>query len=496
MHLFLLALVFGILLHDNAVDPDAAATTYGWFELLAVTLLPKLMVGLGYAAACVLTRRRLGTSGAHRALSRLERLGAGARAALLGLYGLDLVMGMLTATRSFIGDPVLIDELLIMLPTLAVMVWMWSAYYPIDRRMREAAMIRRLDMGEPLPPIWTRGQYLLNHLRHNVALVLLPLLALLAWMDLLGMAQRRAWVVMPEGLWVVLQLAGVACVMLLAPLVIRHVWNTTPLPDGPLREHLTAMCRRHRVGVRELLLWHTFGGMINAAVMGLIAPVRYILLTDALLERMPREQVEAVMAHELAHVRRHHLFWLLMAAMGLGGTLELIAQQSVVLWEVVVPQQEAQPILVMASVIDPLLTLLDDPHTWVVLALGPAVAAWAAGFGWVSRRFERQADTFAVQHLVREQATPQRDAADRIVVDPASALVMIQALQAVADLNHIQPSRRSWRHGSIAWRQDYLRSIVGLPVDRLPIDRTVRRINTVSLVLVAAMGVAMMLLSA
>ena len=56
--------------------------------------------------------------------------------------------------------------------------------------------------------------------------------------------------------------------------------------------------------------------MINGAVMGAITPVRYILLTDALLETLPRERVEAVMAHELAHVRRHHIFWLVMAAAG------------------------------------------------------------------------------------------------------------------------------------------------------------------------------------
>ncbi len=492
MHLFLLALVFGILAHDGMIaeatsPPD---TAYGPIELVAVTLLPKLLIGLAYAAACVLTRRRLGKASAHRAIHRLDMIGTIGRTALLGLYGLDLLLGALLALRGVMGNWVLLDELLFMSPTLAVTVWMWASYYPIDRRLRESALIRRLDRGEPLPPIWTRGQYVVNQLRHHVALVLLPLLALVAWIDVLGMVKERQWLVIAEWAWVLLQLAGVAGVMLLAPLVIRHVWDTSPLPEGPLREHLMAMCRRHRVGVRELLLWHTYGGMINAAVMGLVSPVRYILLTDALLDRMPRDQVEAVMAHELAHVRRHHLFWLLLLAVGLGGALELGARGAMaLLWTD--DAAAAQPILVMASALDPIVQLAGDARNWAYLAVGPVVAVWVVTFGWVSRRFERQADTFAVQHLVREQASPQRDAAGRPVVDTGAAIVMIQALQAVAELNHIDPRKKSWRHGSILWRQDYLRSLVGLPIDRLPIDRLVRRLNLASLALAAGLVAAM-----
>lgn len=485
MHLFLLALVFGIFMHDN-VRGEAQATTlsYGGIELLAITMLPKLLVGLAYASACVLTRRRLGQSDSHRAIRRLDRIGTLCRATLLVLYGLDLFLGGLQALRIALGDLVLVDEMLIMLPMLAVLVWMWGAYYPIDRRLRESPMIRLLDDGEPLPPIWTRGQYIVNQLRHHVALILLPLLALMAWTDLLNVARNNGWVVLNEIAWVMLQLSGVAGVMLVAPLVIRHVWDTSPLPQGPLRERLTAMCKRHRVGVRELLLWHTFGGMINAAVMGLIAPVRYILLTDALLDRMPQPQVEAVMAHELAHVRKHHLFWLLLTAGALVAGLEVAAQ---VVLDLLTPTVPQNPIFVRASMVDPLLVWLDDPQNWGVLGVGPAIAVWVLAFGWVSRRFERQADTFAVQHLVREQPSPQRDAEGRVVVDTAAAIVMIQALQAVADLNHIDPQRKSWRHGAITWRQDYLRSIVGLPIEQIPIDRVVPRINLASLLAAGGM---------
>jgi STE24 endopeptidase len=121
----------------------------------------------------------------------------------------------------------------------------------------------------------------------------------------------------------------------------------------------------------------------------------------------------------------------------------------------------------------------------VAIVFGMLAMVWIASFGWVSRRIEREADTFAVRTLAeqaREQATPtdgteETPASNETVIDEAPARQMIDALQRVADLAHIDPHRRSWRHGSIAWRQQYLRGLIGQPLDRLPIDRTVRLIR-------------------
>ena len=37
--------------------------------------------------------------------------------------------------------------------------------------------------------------------------------------------------------------------------------------------------------------------------------------------------------------------------------------------------------------------------------------------------------------------------------------------------------RKSWRHGSIVWRAAYLRTLIGTPIGRCDIDRTIRRIR-------------------
>jgi hypothetical protein len=207
--------------------------------------------------------------------------------------------------------------------------------------------------------------------------------------------------------------------------------------------------------------------MINAAVMGLIGPLRYVLLTDALLESMDADQVEAVMAHEVAHVRRHHMPWMVVALVAalLVGVMTLNLPLLAIGAAGVVPQSWVPPMWLEV----------------VLLVLELAVAL--AVFGWVSRRFERQADTFAVQHL---SGMGRPDLERAATISPHAAVAMSAALERIAHLNALDPRQRSWRHGSIAWRQAYLASIIGRPLGDLAIDRVVRRIKLVAGLVVAA----------
>ena len=373
------------------------------------------------------------------------------------LYAHDLGIGGLEYIRIQIGNLILIDELLVIAPSLAMIAFGWWAFYPVDRQLREAMLIRRLDEALPIHPIWTRGQYLLSQFRHQMAPILVPLLILLAWFELVQ--TRMTGPVWGINVQQLLLLLGAGGIFLFTPVMIRHIWQTQPLPQGQMRDRLTQMCRAHRVGVRELLLWHTFGGMINAAVMGLFAPIRYILLTDALVESLPARQVEAVMAHEVAHVRRHHLFWLLAAAVALAAGLQ-------VFWSDVLTLMGS---LSCSGYLkgSPLLIWMGDQKSVVLWA---TAGSWFAVFGWVSRRFERQADTFAVQHLSYNGAANESEQTDPSVSAEAVA-TMNNALLAAAELNQTAPQKRSWRHGSMAWRRNYLRSLIGRPVHKLSIDR-------------------------
>jgi len=484
MQVLLIALMLGVFLHDAVNPHELPSVTGGWLALIVFG--PKLVFSGFYVLACRWVLRRLGTPAGPKALKRLDKLTAVMPFAAMLMYAADLVYGALRAVRGPGGarDVVLLDEVLVMLPTLALVFACWWAYYPVDRRLRTASLFARADRGLPVYEIWSRGQYLLAQLRHQVVLFLAPLLAIYAWAETVrwlggGLTAGRGGLgLVPLYLEPVLTYAGAAVVFLSAPLIIRYIWDTAPLPPGEVRDRLERMCVRHGVKVRDLLLWRTFGGMINAAVMGLTPRLRYILLTDALLDQLHPSRVEAVMAHELGHVRLKHMPWLLGAAIGSLGLLGVAGHG---LYLVLRAEPSAGGGAAAASLLDMLPRLgLTDLQANAVITLFIA-AGWVYLFGWVSRRVERQADTFAVKDAVIE-----RDAADGRPPEPGEtapapgvvthhdAERIIDALEQVAVLNHIPQARRSWRHGSIAKRQAYLRSLVGRRIDGLPIDQQMR----------------------
>ena len=488
MQLLILALFLVLYLHDelSSVLPGISDAP-GWVVLLLWVVGLKVLLAGGYLAACRAALRGIRTPKAAKHLRRIERIGGVYRVGVLVLFAVDLYLGLLVQVRGWIETttgmthPVLVDEFLVMLPTLGMWGVGWCVYYPIERRLREAALLRNLDQGLPIYPVWSRWQYLLSQYRYQVALILLPLLGIIAWTETVGIMVDRQWAWVTaesEPVWTV---AGCLTIFLYAPVIIRLAWDTVPLPEGDLRDHLMSMCRTHGVRIRELLLWRTYGGMINAAVMGLIGPLRFILITDGLLQRMPMHHLEAVMAHELAHVRKRHMIWLLVSALSLMSVVEITA--IVFLASIGIGVDEIDRALTVSSdssgvaVAGSWFGDLNQTHLVLLGTLAGAAAAWAIGFGWVSRRIERQADTFAVVHLARER--------DDDTIQAVDTQTMIDALQDVAELNHIRTEKHSWRHGSIKWRQDYLKGLAGQPVVRLTIDRQMRWMAILSLVVVA-----------
>jgi len=286
----------------------------------------------------------------------------------------------------------------------------------------------------------------------------------------------------------VLVAVGGLSIFAVAPLIIRMVWNTSPMPPGPLRDRLVNLCRTHNVRVRELLLWHTHGGQINGAVMGIFGPLRYILLTDGLVERMDDRAVEAVMAHELGHVRRHHMPWMAICALGTLAAMFVGVERAAAM----IDQQ-----LGWDGLHDAVLSVgLSAPSPHTSAAAGAALLltflGWGAAFGYISRRFERQADTFAVQHLAAQYRDSDDESngandGDRAPRINARAVAdMAGALETVCRLNRSSTSRPSWRHGSVDWRIRHLQSLVGRRIDDCPIDRHVRRLRLLGAALLLA----------
>lgn len=507
MQIYVLLLIMVLLgVGPMAAPPPASMPTWQVVALaVGPYLLPMALAWGGCVWAVGVMRHR--SHRARRAVERLHMGLTGLRWLSLGWYIYTLAgLGWLAWLQANLGDLVLVHELIVLIPPLLVPVVMWWAYYPVERRMREQMLLRQLDRGEPVYAFYRRGPYVLEQVRHQLLLILVPMVLVLLWIDLSERYLLR-WLAVEAYAGAVI-LAGGLAIFAVAPLIIRRVWNTIVMPAGELRERLVGLCRLNGVKVRELLLWRTHTGLVNGAVLGLAPPLRYILLTDGLVEQLSNDQIEAVMAHELGHVRRRHMFWLAVCAFGTLVALFTLADLLLV--------GLAKRGWIDAEAMS--LATWQSPHGDVVSLIisGGAVAAamlgWIALFGYISRRFERQADTFAAQHFAIAQAQGdahphQGDADDADDADaappndqpqpaapptitPHAAEVMAGALLSVASLNAINPARKSWRHGSIDWRAEYLRNLVGTRVDRCQIDRDVRAISyTCGLLLIAALAV-------
>ena len=470
-------LVVALFLHDAYLQGFTPELTPA---LLATWFALKLALALLYLLACRHTHGRLRRNQGSHNLRNLDRITLLYLLSVAISYAGDLATGMLGVVRDRIGDHVILDELVVMLLPIVMLCWAWWAFYPIDRFRKRHAPVEASPSPDVAPPAFhtppTRLQFVIYQLRLQLAIILVPLLFMLAIRESVNFLHEAYPRQISPLLDNTLHFAGIGCVLLFAPVALRYIWDTAPLPPGPLRDRLLTLCKNHRVGVRQLLIWKTYGAMINGAVMGLIAPLRFILLTDSLIERLPQSQVEAVMAHELAHVKRGHILWLFLTTAGTLSLLTLIV--NTIVWFVTdpadkTPIDESDPLVIAVS----FLTMVFIMGTWVAV------------FGWVSRQFERQADTFAVQHNAAEAAgtDPGAHPTASVVITDNAARTMIDALENVAALNYIPPKKRSWRHGSIRWRQMHLQGLVGQRTDQLRIDRTVRRIKFATSAIILAM---------
>lgn len=382
--------------------------------------------------------------------------------AVLGFGWVDLV-------RSTTGDILILDEVLASLPAFLAFIAAWWIFYPFDRSVREAMLIRDLDEGRPLRPPPGRSRWVLQQIRTNLLLLIIPIFLVAMAADA---GRSLATLAVPDVDWMA-SVAGIAAaipMILIAPWIVIRLLDAIPLPMGELRIEMEESCQQAGVKVRDLLLWRTGGSLINGAVTGFLPQARWVLLTDGLLERLSRDQLLAVLGHELAHVRKHHMFWLAasLVAISLG----------------------------LGVCLDPFITLIHDyiigvggdfetlslRMEWVnAIAVAIVLLGTLLGFGWVSRRFERQADAFAAAHL-------SWDSSSKTVtwIQPTAVLAMSSALGAVAAFNGVDPARKSWRHGSIASRQKQLALIEGRAVNELPVDAVVNWIKLTSAVLIIA----------
>jgi STE24 endopeptidase len=365
-----------------------------------------------------------------------------------------------------------VDDFTAMMPFFAGVILCWIAQFPAERAIRRLGFEHSSGDHAPHRSVWRLGEYLVFNIRHQLLLIVVPMGGILVAYDLASKYSHQLY------RWTHLDFAEQAALMIAAgsmfvisPAILRYVWSTAVLPADGLRARLENICRHIRLRYREILVWRSDGVVVNAAVMGLVPQIRYILLSDGLLESMDERQVEAVFGHEAGHVKHLHIhFYLLFAAFSMllvGGILMLV-------WEYV-PFQRWHDWLGISRA--------EWSSTLDLFAMVLVLLCWIVGFGWVSRRFERQADVFGVRCVgwnidqcrpeCRVHNVPLGSKPDKKALCLQAADIFADALHRIAVLNGIAPHARSWRHSSIASRMEFVRTLAREPDKLRRFNRTV-----------------------
>lgn len=436
----LLGLALGLIsidLADGRPTPDVLPVALGMAALVAGILA----VGLALSAR-ILWRRGALERDEQRFLRSVGRLGKLYRLLVVGAYAVMLlVLDWPALVLGWVGGRwALPASALVVAPFVVLLAVSWSALYWADRTLR-AVLFERAGVGA-VAGRWTLPRYLVFALRQHLLIVLVPLLALVALEDVV------AYVLGPAGqgpLAAVILLGAVGGALVLSGPWIRTCWRTEPLPEGDLRTRLTAVARRAGIRIGNILVWRTNLTMVNGCMIGAVGPLRYILITDALLLGLPSDEVEAVFAHEAGHVKHHHAA--LYAVLALGGMSGAVALGGLLHW------------------------ITGDFWTGTVGTAASVLAYWWLGFGYLSRRCELEADLYAVSTVACPAAcAAARDAAARDAADAGpradplpvcahTVALFTSALRRIARLNGAAETAGGWRHFSVARRCAWLEGL-------------------------------------
>jgi Zn-dependent protease with chaperone function len=332
------------------------------------------------------------------------------------IYGLNLTS--FTARIALLASLPTLEALLFLVLFTGYLASVWWAAHPAYERLYRHRIPRR--------------SYVVSNISFG-APVLLPWLVLSLVADLINLLPfetPKRLLASPAGETGYF-LFFLIIVAILGPVLIQRFWRCRPLSPGPARERIEALCRRAGLSYNNILDWPLFGGrMITAGVMGLVGRFRYILVTDALLQLLSPVEVDAVIAHEIGHIKRRHLIYYLFFFLGYMvvayATLDLVIYFIIFIEPVYRFIREAG--IDQTTISTTLLSL------FFILNF---LLYFRYIFGYFMRNFERQADCYV--YSLFDSAQP-----------------LIATFHKISASSGQPADKPNWHHFSIRERVDYL----------------------------------------
>ncbi len=435
----LFALVIGLWRLESVVEGDTVDS----------------MFALGGTAAATLVVVALCRMASDRALKAIEEQGtdgvgaAGLELSLVPLFGwfaAIFIFDWATFTGTFVpqGWPIL-PYVLLFLPLAVMFGAAWLSAGRVEARILPAAAAKG---SKPI----RRG------LKRN-ALVLVPLAVLLvlqegmdflARLDVAGVRRFRALQDAFPDIGALLMLGVVTAVTWFAPALAKRILKAQSLPAGPLRTDIERLLSGIGVRCKDVLLWKTGDRVVNAMVVGLSGGTRYVFVTDGLISMLPPSEVVAVVAHEAGHAKKRHLPTYFVVSLAL--------------------------LLLMRAAEEAFVPSIGESGQLFLTVLFLALF-WFGMLGWLSRKFERQADAFGADHGGDlEPGAPPVSVPGVPFLVPHGAGLMMSALQRI--YLRVGPGGRHLRHGAPPERIAFLARYSTDPRVREQFQASMRAVKT------------------
>ncbi len=237
-------------------------------------------------------------------------------------------------------------------------------------------------------------------------------------------------------------------VLLFFPPLVRRLWGCKKFPEGDLKEYLDSVCARQ--GFKsEYYLWPLFEGrVLTAGVVGIVPGLRYILITPALLETLSRPELEAVMVHEIGHVKKRHLLLYVLLIAGFSLLAGMVAEPLVYL---LLSFKFLNTLVIKYGIAaENMLSIVGSVPLLIFM-----VVYFRYVFGYFIRNFERQADLYSLSAI-------------------GTGRGMVSAFEKIALLSGDIRDQPNWHHFGIGERIDCLEQAEKEPTRVERHDRKVR----------------------
>jgi len=280
---------------------------------------------------------------------------------------------------------------------------------------------------------YTAYNFLLYNVKTNLPIVL-PWLLLSLLMDMVRLLSPSYMKYFPGSRWgePLLLLLFFLLLAITFPVLVKWLWGCTSLPAGAVRHDMEKFCAKQNFKYSDIMLWPLFEGRIlTAGVMGISKRFRYLLITPALLDALQEDELEAVVAHEIGHVKKYHLQLYLVLFLGFGLLTSLIANPLFYL-------------LLNSNIFYRLVTFTNDTPGaalafWITVPLFVIMILYFRYlFGFFMRNFERQADLHVFKAIGDSRS-------------------LIQSFEKIGMLSGNTRDLPSWHHFSIGQRVEFLK---------------------------------------